>query len=240
MSERRNSPADAHTGAPSAVDWLPPESMGAVRSNETHASMRGAGRLLKRGTDLLIASVAVLALSPLFAVIAALIKLTSPGPAFFRQPRVGQGQRIFHMIKFRSMVPNAEDLRLKVAGLNNARGISFKIFDDPRVTGIGRVLRRTSLDELPQLLNVIIGDMSLVGPRPIPTWVAQQLDKEEYLPRFCVQPGLTGLWQVEGRQQDFDWMARQDLRYVDNWSVLLDFKILLATIPAVLKGEGAH
>jgi lipopolysaccharide/colanic/teichoic acid biosynthesis glycosyltransferase len=205
-----------------------------------HASLRGIGFAFKRGLDLLGAGLALLALSPVFFVIGILIKLTSPGPVFFRQERVGRDQRIFGMFKFRSMVANAEELRPKVAELNDARGISFKIFDDPRVTAIGRVLRRTSLDELPQLLNVMAGDMSLVGPRPIPVWVADQLDKDRYRRRFCVQPGLTGLWQVEGRQQDFDWMAIQDLRYIDEWSLLLDLKIVLSTIPAVVRGEGAH
>ena len=205
-----------------------------------HASLRGVGLVCKRGLDLLGAGFALLTLSPLFFVIGIVIKLTSPGPVFFRQERVGRDQRIFRMFKFRSMVANAEELRPSVAELNNAHGLSFKIFADPRVTAIGRVLRRTSLDELPQLFNVISGDMSLVGPRPIPVWVAEQLDKDRYARRFSVQQGLTGLWQVEGRQQDFDWMATQDLRYIDEWSLLLDLKIVLSTIPAVVRGEGAH
>jgi exopolysaccharide biosynthesis polyprenyl glycosylphosphotransferase len=213
---------------------------GLTVASGVHPSVKGLGRVVKRAMDVLIASTVVVALSPLYLGIAAAIKLTSPGPVFFRQERVGRGQRIFGMIKFRSMVPNAEDLRSEVAGMNNARGISFKIFNDPRVTRVGSVLRRTSLDELPQLFNVIAGDMSLVGPRPIPVWVLEQLKEARYYRRFCVQPGLTGLWQVEGRQQDFDWMATQDLRYVDNWSIPKDLKILLATIPAVVRGEGAH
>jgi exopolysaccharide biosynthesis polyprenyl glycosylphosphotransferase len=213
---------------------------GLTIASGVHPSMKGLGRMVKRALDILIASAAAAALSPLYLAIAVAIKLTSPGPVFFRQQRVGQGQRIFGMIKFRSMVANAENLRSEVARMNNARGISFKIFNDPRVTRVGAVLRRTSLDELPQLFNVIAGDMSLVGPRPIPVWVMEQLQEARFYRRFCVQPGLTGLWQVEGRQQDFDWMATQDLRYVDSWSIPTDLKILLATIPAVVRGEGAH
>lgn len=209
-------------------------------ASRAHASLRGMGWLVKRALDLAIAGTALLLLSPLLAVIALAIAATSRGPVLFRQERVGRGQRVFRMLKFRSMVHNAEELRATVAERNNARGISFKVFDDPRVTRIGGVLRRSSLDELPQLWNVMRGDMTLVGPRPIPVWVADQLQDIKSYRRFSVQPGLTGLWQVEGRQQDFDYMARQDLRYIDNWSIRLDLRILLATIPAMLRGDGAH
>ena len=210
-----------------------------VIASQEHASVRGSAGAAKRVLDVLIASAGLLALSPILLLIALAIAMTSRGPIFFRQERVGRGQRVFQMLKFRSMVPNAEDLRTTIVGMNDARGISFKIFDDPRVTRVGSILRRTSLDELPQLWNVIRGDMSLVGPRPIPVWVADQLKDPKCYRRFCVQPGLTGLWQVEGRQQDFDWMAMQDLRYIDHWSMLQDFRILLATIPAMFRGEGA-
>jgi lipopolysaccharide/colanic/teichoic acid biosynthesis glycosyltransferase len=144
------------------------------------------------------------------------------------------------MVKFRTMVENAEQVRKEIEHMNDARGISFKLYSDPRVTRIGSVLRRTSLDELPQLVNVLRGDMSLVGPRPIPVWVAEQLREPKYFRRFAVLPGITGLWQVEGRQQDFDLMATKDLRYLDSWSFGLDLKILAATLPAVLGGKGAH
>jgi lipopolysaccharide/colanic/teichoic acid biosynthesis glycosyltransferase len=175
-----------------------------------------------------------------WVLIALAIKLTSSGPVLFRQPRIGLDRRQFMMLKFRTMVKNAEHLRETVRALNNARGISFKVFQDPRVTRIGALLRRTSLDELPQLINILKGEMSLVGPRPIPTWVAEQLDANSYFRRFAVMPGLTGLWQVEGREQDFDRMAAQDLRYIEKCSFAFDLKILFKTLPAVLKGEGAH
>jgi len=197
-------------------------------------------RRTKRVLDLTLALTAVIPLAPVFILIGLAILLTSSGPVFFRQQRVGLGRRQFGILKFRTMVKNAEELHPYVQSLNNARGISFKVFRDPRVTRVGAILRRSSLDELPQLFNVIRGEMSLVGPRPIPVWVAEQLEQIAYMRRFTVMPGLTGLWQVEGREQDFDKMATQDLRYIDNWSLGFDLKILARTLPAVLKGEGAH
>jgi exopolysaccharide biosynthesis polyprenyl glycosylphosphotransferase len=197
-------------------------------------------RIAKRTLDLVASLICVIVFSPVFVVIATAIKLTSRGHVFFRQWRVGRGRRIFPMLKFRTMVEDAEELRKDLQHVNDARGISFKLFRDPRVTRVGAFLRRSSLDELPQLFNVIRGDMSLVGPRPIPVWVAEQLREPTYLRRFSVLPGLTGLWQVRGREQDFDVMASQDLQYIDSWSLGLDLKILAATIPAVLGGKGAH
>lgn len=144
------------------------------------------------------------------------------------------------MYKFRTMVVNAEALRQHVESMNDAQGISFKIINDPRLTKIGSFLRRASIDELPQLFNVLLGDMSMVGPRPIPVWVAEQLEDTRWFRRFSVLPGMSGLWQVEGRQQDFDLMASKDVKYVDEWSMGLDFRILFSTIPAVLKGVNAH
>jgi exopolysaccharide biosynthesis polyprenyl glycosylphosphotransferase len=205
-----------------------------------HPANCGIRRRAKRTLDFVLALVAVILLSPFFILIGLAILLTSSGPVVFRQQRVGLGRRQFGMLKFRTMVKNAEELHPQVQSLNNARGISFKIFRDPRVTRVGAILRRSSLDELPQFFNVLRGEMSLVGPRPIPVWVAEQLDQMAYIRRFTVIPGLTGLWQVEGREQDFDRMARQDLRYIDGWSLGSDIKILARTLPAVLKGEGAH
>jgi len=207
---------------------------------DEHSSNRGWRGMVKRSIDLLVSATALLLLAPLFAVIALAIKLTSHGPVLFHQQRIGTRRRQFRMLKFRTMLKNAEEMRGRIQEQNNARGISFKVFDDPRVTPVGSLLRRASLDELPQLINVLLGDMSLIGPRPIPVWVAEQMQGSAYLRRFSVKQGLTGLWQVEGRQQDFDYMSTQDLRYVDRWSLTLDLKILLRTLPAVIRGNGAH
>jgi lipopolysaccharide/colanic/teichoic acid biosynthesis glycosyltransferase len=144
------------------------------------------------------------------------------------------------MLKFRTMVSNAEALRSKLQGMNSATGIMFKIDRDPRLTLIGAFLRRTSIDELPQLLNVLRGEMSLVGPRPIPTWVFEQIEEASFHRRFSVLPGMTGLWQIHGRPQHYKQMAHFDLEYVDRWSFWLDLRILVRTIPAVLRRQGAR
>jgi len=201
-------------------------------------SVRRPQRLFKRAFDLAVGGLAIALLSPLLIALSLAVKLTSAGPVLFRQERIGRGLRSFSMYKFRTMVKDAEELRSDLRHMNSARGISFKIVNDPRVTRLGRLLRRSSLDELPQLLNVILGDMSLVGPRPIPLWVAEQLEHTEFHRRFTVLPGLTGLWQVEGRTQDFDAMGNKDLEYVDNWSFWLDLKIIAQTPLAMIRGEG--
>jgi exopolysaccharide biosynthesis polyprenyl glycosylphosphotransferase len=226
----------ADSGDPSPQDRSDP----VVVTFHRHPSLSLVPRLAKRILDLVVSLIAVVLLSPAAVLIALAIKFTSPGPVFFTQPRMGRGGRVFGMVKFRTMVENAEQVRKEVEHMNDARGISFKLFRDPRVTRVGVFLRCTSLDELPQLLNVIRGDMSLVGPRPIPVWVAEHLRDPKYFRRYSVLPGITGLWQVNGRQQDFDLMATQDLRYLDSWSFGLDLKILAATLPAVLSGKGAH
>jgi exopolysaccharide biosynthesis polyprenyl glycosylphosphotransferase len=197
---------------------------------------------LKRAFDVIVASLLVLSLSPLFLLLALLIKIFSPkGPVFFVQTRVGYNRRHFKMVKFRTMVPEAERLQQVLEHLNEAHGPVFKIKKDPRITPIGRVLRKTSLDELPKLFNVIKGDMSLVGPRPLPLRDVERF-KEAYLKRrFSVKPGITCLWQVNGRSNTtFDTWIAQDLEYIDNWSFGLDLKILCKTIPAVVRGLGAH
>ena len=192
--------------------------------------------LLDRGS----AALGLLALSPLFAVVAVLIKLDSPGPVFFRQRRVGRDGTEFTMVKFRSMVVDAEKRLIDLREASEGNGLLFKMRRDPRVTRTGAVLRRYSLDELPQLFNVLSGSMSLVGPRPpLPSEVAQY--GQDLRRRLLVKPGLTGLWQVSGRSDlDLDESTRLDLQYVENWSPAFDLMILAKTVRAVLGGRGAY
>jgi exopolysaccharide biosynthesis polyprenyl glycosylphosphotransferase len=201
----------------------------------------GVKRLVKHGLDRLGAGLTVLVLAPVLLVIALAVRLDSPGPVLFRQVRIGRGGREFRMLKFRTMVADAEAQRAALLDRNqNADGLLFKIADDPRITKVGRLLRRFSLDELPQLFNVLGGQMSLVGPRPpLPAEVA--LYDDSVRRRLLVKPGLTGLWQVSGRS-DLTWeeSVRLDLRYVENWSLLLDVMILWKTAFAVLRARGAY
>ncbi|MFP4057646.1 MAG: sugar transferase [Candidatus Brocadiia bacterium] len=193
----------------------------------------------KRGFDLLASALALVILSPLFAVLAVLIRATSRGPVFFRQWRAGRGGRPFLLLKFRSMREDAELRRREMEHLNEMEGPIFKIRNDPRITRLGRFLRRSSLDELPQLVNVLLGHMSLVGPRPLPVDQARRLSERQQR-RHLVRPGLTGLWQVSGRNNlPFERMMELDLEYVARRSPGLDLRILLATVPAVLAGRGA-
>jgi len=205
-----------------------------------HPASRFPGRQVKRAIDLALGTLALLVASPVFVLAALAVEIGSRGPVFFRQARIGRGGREFVMIKFRTMREDAEQLRPDLEQLNDATGASFKIFRDPRVTPAGRLLRRTSIDELPQLFNVLRGEMSLVGPRPVPKWVAERLPNATHHRRLSVLPGITGLWQVRDRRQDFEHMARIDLEYVDGWSVGLDLRILAATIPAILGGRNAY
>jgi exopolysaccharide biosynthesis polyprenyl glycosylphosphotransferase len=199
------------------------------------------GRLLiKRAIDIAGAAIGLLTLSPLMLLIAAAIRLTSQGPVIFGQERYGRNKRRFRMYKFRTMVSNAEALQGDLEHRNEVAGPAFKIKDDPRVTRVGRFLRRTSLDELPQLFNVLRGEMSLVGPRPLPQRDVSRFEEGWLMRRFCVVPGLTGLWQINGRSNtSFDKWVEHDLSYIDKWSLTLDLKIMAQTIPAVLKGVGA-
>jgi exopolysaccharide biosynthesis polyprenyl glycosylphosphotransferase len=177
----------------------------------------------------------------LFPLIAIAIKLTSPGPVLFRQKRSGLNGAPFTLFKFRTMVTNAEQLKNEIEILNEMRGPVFKVTNDPRITPIGRWLRRYSFDEWPQLFNVLRGEMSLVGPRPLPVDEVKRFDDFAHRRRLSVKPGITCLWQVSGRNQiaDFNDWVRLDLQYIDNWSLWLDFKILLLTTPVVLRGTGA-
>ncbi|MGE3909436.1 MAG: sugar transferase [Chloroflexota bacterium] len=195
---------------------------------------------LKRLTDVMFTGAGLLAIWPALVVIALLIKLDSPGPIFYRQQRVGKDGRLFKMFKFRSMYQDADRRQAELSAANEASGPMFKMRNDPRVTRVGRLLRRTSLDEFPQLLNVLRGEMSLVGPRPpIPAEVEQY--EEWQLGRLRAVPGMTGLWQVSGRSEvSFYDMVRLDLHYIRNWSLALDLEILWRTLPAVIGHRGAY
>lgn len=194
---------------------------------------------VKRLIDVVAASCLLVVGSPLLVMVAIVIKLTSRGPVLFRQARAGFHGRRFDMYKFRTMVAGAEDMLDQVLHLNEMSGPVFKAAEDPRLTAVGRFLRRLSLDELPQLVNVLKGDMSLVGPRPLPLYEASRI-KGSQRRRLAVRPGITGLWQVSGRNMvTFEEWMRMDLLYVDQWSLLLDLRILLRTIPCVLSGKGA-
>jgi exopolysaccharide biosynthesis polyprenyl glycosylphosphotransferase len=197
--------------------------------------------VIKRMFDVGATAVLLVVLAPVLAAIALAIKLTSDGPVFYVQKRYGRNRHRFHMFKFRTMVADAERLQRALENRNEADGPVFKIADDPRVTRLGRCLRRTSLDELPQLFNVLRGDMSLVGPRPLPVRDVARFTDAADMRRFSVRPGLTCLWQISGRSNlSFnDWM-RLDLSYIDGWSLGLDLLILARTLPAVLRGTGAH
>ena len=193
----------------------------------------------KRASDVVVSALLLLIAAPMIVVVAAVIRVTSPGSVLFRQRRIGLNGRMFMLYKFRTMIANAHELRDDVLHLNEMNGPVFKAKSDPRITPVGRFLRRFSLDELPQLWNVFKGDMSLVGPRPpIPEEVASY--HRWHRRRLSMKPGLTCLWQVSGRNDiDFDRWMQLDLQYIDNWSPSLDLKILLRTIPAVLSGRGA-
>ncbi|MBM3236203.1 sugar transferase [Candidatus Poribacteria bacterium] len=198
-------------------------------------------QFIKRCIDVVVSIIALVVLSPFFLIISALIKLTSPGPAFYEWNVIGFNKKPFKGYKFRSMIKDAEKLKEKLLAQNEMTGPMFKMRNDPRVTPIGRFLRKFSFDELPQLWSVLKGDMSLVGPRPclqteLPHFESWQRRK------FSVKPGLTCLWQVSGRNdiKDFNEWAKMDLEYIDNWSLWLDFKILLNTVPVVLLGKGAR
>lgn len=203
------------------------------------ASWQGVAKQL---LDFVGALVLLVVLSPLLLLAALAVKLTSPGPVFFRQQRSGLNGRPFTMLKFRTMVTDAEQLQAELASFNEMDGPVFKVTNDPRVTSLGRVLRKWSVDELPQLWNVLRFEMSLVGPRPLPVDEIRRINDHAHRRRLSVKPGLTCLWQISGRNEvkSFKEWVRLDLEYIDNWSLWLDLKILLKTIPVVLTGAGAR
>ncbi len=198
--------------------------------------------LSKRLLDLLLSGIGLILAAPLMLLVALIIRITSRGPAIFTQERSGLHGRVFRMHKFRSMISNAAMLQSELTIFNEMKGPVFKITKDPRVTRFGAFLRRSSMDELPQLWNVFKGEMSMVGPRPLPIYETQQISTLDHRRRLSMKPGLTCLWQISGRNVvcDFNEWARLDLQYVDNWSFWLDLKILLKTVPVVLFGFGAR
>jgi exopolysaccharide biosynthesis polyprenyl glycosylphosphotransferase len=216
------------------VGGLPVLSIGTAR-------LTRSSQIAKRLLDIVIAGLVLVVLSPLLLLIAATIRLESRGPVFFRQPRAGQGGQMFQVIKFRSMYADAEQRKQEFQRQNDlSDGVMFKIHGDPRITTVGRFLRRFSLDEVPQLLNVVRGEMSLVGPRPL---ILPETDAlaDWQLRRLDLRPGLTGPWQVHGRSETpFHEMVRFDYQYVAGWSLARDVEILLATVPAVISGRGAY
>lgn len=197
--------------------------------------------ILKRFLDVFVSLASLLLLSPLLLTVWVLVRLTSPGPALFVQERVGLNKRLFKFYKFRTMVQNAEALQAGLEAHNETEGATFKIRNDPRITPLGRLLRKTSIDELPQLFNVLRGDMSLVGPRPLPLRDVKRIENDWPRRRFGVKPGITCLWQISGRNAlPFTRMMELDIEYVDTWSVALDLRILLRTVPVVFGMRGAY
>lgn len=197
--------------------------------------------LVKNALDRVGALAGLVVLSPLLVLLGLAVRLTSPGPVIFKQRRAGLHGRPFTMLKFRTMAVDAEQRQAELTAQNEMSGPVFKVRNDPRITRVGRFLRRTSLDELPQLVNVLLGDMSLVGPRPLPIYEVEKFQAASHRRRLSMKPGLTCLWQIRGRNNvtEFDDWVRMDLEYIDNWSLGMDLMILFRTIPVVLCGFGA-
>ncbi len=196
--------------------------------------------VLKRVIDIFVSLIALVLTSPIMLLSIVAIKLTSRGPAFFKQKRVGLGKRLFTIYKLRTMYEDAEERIKELEKENITKGAAFKMINDPRITPVGRILRKLSIDELPQLFNVLKGDMSLVGPRPLPLRDYERFYNDSHRRRFMVKPGITGLWQISGRSRiSFDEWMKLDLYYIDNWSLKMDFVILFKTVGVVLKGVGA-
>jgi exopolysaccharide biosynthesis polyprenyl glycosylphosphotransferase len=234
--------------------WLSADFIRTSVARPTYESLGGRPMLVFRATpevswamlvkgvvDRLGAFFGLIVLAPLLVVLAILVRLSSPGPVIFTQRRAGIYGRPFTMLKFRSMFADAEERHAELLEKNEMSGPVFKVEADPRITPIGRFMRRTSLDELPQLVNVLLGDMSLVGPRPLPIYEVEKFQQASHRRRLSMKPGLTCLWQISGRNnvKSFEDWVRMDLQYIDNWSLWLDFEILFRTIPAVLFAKGA-
>jgi exopolysaccharide biosynthesis polyprenyl glycosylphosphotransferase len=198
--------------------------------------------LMKSTMDRVGAALGMIVCLPLFLIVAALVRLTTPGAVFFRQKRAGLHGRPFEMWKFRTMCADAEEQRQALSARNMMQGPVFKVDDDPRITPFGKFLRKTSIDELPQLYNVLKGEMSLVGPRPLPIYEVEKFERAAHRRRLSMKPGLTCIWQIHGRNQitDFQDWVRMDLEYIDNWSIFLDLYLLVRTIPVVLLWKGAR
>jgi lipopolysaccharide/colanic/teichoic acid biosynthesis glycosyltransferase len=230
----KNPPPVRSTATPAAVTMLP------VYMRST-AGPSAAYLTSKRIIDVSASLILLVMLTPLFLIVALCVKLTDGGPVFFRQKRVGLNGRVFDFFKFRSMVVDAEDRKDELMQLNkHANSLTFKMCRDPRVTWVGRILRKTSIDELPQFWNVLIGEMTLVGPRPAVVAEVQRYTVRERR-RLAVTPGLTCFWQVSGRADlDFQQQVELDVRYIRERSMWLDLKLMLLTIPAVLSGKGAY
>lgn len=212
-----------------------------IHIDEQQLNHQYAYRLVKRLFDIVASALALIIISPILLIIAICIKVDDPkGSVFYSHERVGKDGRLFKMIKFRSMVSNADELLAKLQSQNDVNGAMFKLKNDPRITRVGRVIRKYSLDELPQLINVILGQMSIVGPRPpLPSEVAQYSDYDKQ--RLMVTPGATGMWQVGGRNDvDFDEMVRLDLTYIQHRSIWLDLKIMFETVKIMIKPNGAY
>jgi len=231
-------PADAFQSSRIEFRTRPSEELLAVTLEQRP---RRLAAIVKRSVDIVGASIGLVLFSPVMLLAAAAVMLTSQGPVIFPQDRYGHNRRRFRMYKFRTMVVGADALLSEMEHLNEAQGPLFKIRHDPRLTPVGGFLRRTSIDELPQLYNVLRGEMSLVGPRPLSLRDVHRLPEATVARRFSVPQGVTGLWQVNGRSLlDFEDWVKYDLNYVDQWSLSLDFDILLRTIPAVIRGDGAE
>lgn len=229
------SPTDLRTGDAQTV-LLARRAVPALERSATPATTLGAA--LKRSLDLFGAVFGLVFLSPVLVVIALAIWLDDRGPALFRQDRVGQHGRVFRIVKFRTMTVDADQMRDELRAHNEVDGAAFKLTHDPRVTGVGRVLRRFSLDELPQLWNVLLGQMSLVGPRPHPRDDVERYS-DWHFQRLNAKPGMTGLWQVSGRRDSsFDRWVEQDIEYIQSWSLWLDIVILFRTVGVVVSGSG--